>query len=364
MTDDLAVALSVDALGPRLTGIGRYCLELANRLPAKLGRHNLHYFRGGHWIANPSALLQEGWKPERSAFFRRHYDGWQRRRALTNAVVHAPNYFLPDWADRGVATIHDLSVLLYPETHPLDRVRAFEAQFDKTLRQAKMLITDTETVRQELITMFGIGPDRIQAVTLGAPEISLKPDFVSLGWLGLQNKQYILCVSTFEPRKRIDQLVRAFTRLPLPLRKQFPLILAGAPGWRSEALDELIAEASIDGTVKRIGFVPEASLGALYAGARLFIYPSRYEGFGLPVVEAMAHGVPCLIADTPCLIEVAQGAAKVVDPEDPIGFASAIHEALDDDRWQEDASRAGKAVARGYSWDGCATRMAEVYRAL
>lgn len=364
MTDSLAVALSVDALGPRLTGIGRYCLELTNRLPAKVGQHNLHYFRGGHWITDPRELLQEDWKPKRSPIMRRHYDAWQRRRALSNAVVHAPNYFLPDWADRGVATIHDLSVLLYPETHPLERVRAFEAQFEKTLRQAKMLVTDTETVRQELITMFAISPDRIQAVALGAPDHSPTPALASLGRLGLHIKQYILCVSTFEPRKRIDQLVRAFARLPLALRKQFPLVLAGAPGWRSEALDQLIEEASVDGTVKRIGFVPEAALGALYAGARLFIYPSRYEGFGLPVVEAMSHGVPCLIADTPCLIEVARGAARVVNPEDPIGFSSAIHEALEDSHWLEEAARAGRGVAKGYSWDECATRMVEIYRAL
>jgi alpha-1,3-rhamnosyl/mannosyltransferase len=361
MPEPLRVALSVDALGPRMTGIGRYSFELARRLPDQLGAGNLSFFRGEHWIDEVQDLLQDGWRPARRPFWRRRYESWQRSRQREGLVVHAPNYFLPEWAERGVATIHDLSVFLYPETHPPARIKAFEKEFDRTLRQASLLITDSEAVKAELVAMFGLAPERIETVSLGIPQVRRDPDLLSLAGLDLDRGRYLLCISTFEPRKRIDRLVEAYVQLPISLRKQFPLVLAGGSGWRNDALNDMIEQASRDGTVRRVGFVPEELLEALYAGARAFVYPSRYEGFGLPVVEAMAHGVPCLIADTPCLVEVAQGAAGVVEPDDTVAFSTAIRKALDDEAWQRDASRAGLSVASSYSWDTCVARTAELY---
>lgn len=362
MPKPLRVALSVDALGPRMTGIGRYCFELAQRLPGQLGAGNLSYFRGQHWIDEVQDLLQEDWRPAHRPFWQRHYESWQRGRKQRELVVHGPNYFLPEWAECGVATIHDLSVFLYPETHPLERIAAFEKEFDRTLQQASLLITDSQAVKTELVSMFSLDPDRVETVSLGIPQVHPDLDCSPLASLDLERDRYLLCISTFEPRKRIDQLVKAFGQLPLSLRKQFPLVLAGGSGWRNEALNDLIEQASRDGTVRRIGFVPEETLQALYAGARLFIYPSRYEGFGLPVVEAMAHGVPCLIADTPCLVEVAQGAAGIVEPDDTVAFSTAMKEALEDEIWRRDASLAGLSVAGSYSWDSCVARTAELYR--
>lgn len=362
MANQHAVALSVDALGPRLTGIGRYSLELVQRLPDKLGAQNLSYFRGEQWLDDPRDLLAEDWRPVARSRMRRRYEGWQRGRKLRNAVVHAPNYFLPVWAERGVATIHDLSVLLYPETHPIERIKAFEKGFERTLLQARTLVTDSETVRQELVAMFGVAPERIKAVTLGIPKVSEEIDCAPLREIGLEPTGYVLCVSTFEPRKRIDRLVEAYCQLPLSVRQRYPLVLVGGAGWRNDALNSTIEAASRDGTVRRLGFVSEATLEALYAGARLFIYPSRYEGFGLPVVEAMAHGIPCIIADSACLIEVARGAALIVDPEDPIGFSDAISTVLESEVWLRQAALAGKAVAGTYSWDECVNRMVDIYR--
>lgn len=362
MPEPLKVALSVDALGPRMTGIGRYNFELARRLPAILGARNISYFRGSHWIDEVQDLLREDWRPASRPFWRSRYENWQRKRKLDQLVVHATNYFLPDWAEHGVATIHDLSVFLYPETHPVERIRAFEREFERTLQKASLLITDSEAVKSELVAMFGVAPGRIEAVSLGIPQVRPNPDFAPLARLGLEHGRYVLCVSTFEPRKRIDRLVEAYVRLPLPLREHYPLVLAGGEGWRNEDLNAMIEEAARDGTVRRIGFVPEETLESLYAGARIFVYPSRYEGFGLPVVEAMAHKVPCLIANAPCLVEVAQGAAALVEPDDTGAFSTAIAQALEDEAWQRNAKRAGLMVVSGYSWDGCAARTAELYR--
>ena len=361
MTEALTVALSVDALGPHLTGIGRYCFELAERVPAKLDSGRMHFFRGSDWIDDHRSLLNDSWAPKPINPLRRRFEAWQRRRELRNAVTHGPNFFLPAWAERGVATIHDLSVFLYPETHPAKRIRDFEAKFEATLNNARLLVTDTETVRQELISMFAVPPAKIVSVALGAQVRPVSTDTVGLSAIGLHPQQYFLCVSTFEPRKRIDRLVRAYTGLPAPLRRRFPLVLAGAKGWHNEALDSLIEQASADGTVRRLGFVSDALLQSLYAGATAFIYPSRYEGFGLPVVEAMAHGTPCIIADTPCLVEVARDAARIIDPEDEFAFRMAIEQATEDHPWREQAGTLGQMVARSYSWDACATEMTRIY---
>lgn len=362
MTEEPTLALSVDALEPNLTGIGRYCLELAERLPAKLGPDRVHYFRGSEWIDDFRELLEESWVPKRGHRWQRRFTAWRRRQKLRNAVIHGPNFFLPDWAERGVATIHDLSVFLYPETHPAERIRDFEAKFEQTLSNARLLVTDTETVRQELISMFGVPPSKIISVALGAQMRPTSAKMSDLSALGLQAQHYFLCVSTFEPRKRIDRLVRAYTGLPTTLRSRFPLVLAGANGWQNESLAALIEQASADGSVRRLGFVSDAVLQSLYAGATAFIYPSRYEGFGLPVVEAMAHGTPCIIADTPCLVEVAQNAARIVDPEDEAAFRLTIEQATDDPTWRQQATQRGQMVAQSYSWDTCATEMARLYR--
>lgn len=362
MPEELKVALSVDALGPRMTGIGRYSFELARRLPAILGAGNVSYFRGTHWIDEVQDLLQENWRPASRSFWGSRFDSWQRKRKRGQHVVHAPNYFLPAWAEHGVATIHDLSVFLYPETHPLERIRTFERNFDYTLQKASLLITDSEAVRSELVAMFGVAPGKIEVVSLGISKVRTNLDETPLTRLGLQRGGYVLCVSTFEPRKRIDHLIKAYIQLPVSVRRRYPLLLVGAEGWHNETLNAFIEEASRDGTVRRMGFVSDETLESLYGGARIFVYPSRYEGFGLPVVEAMAHAAPCLIADTPCLVEVTQGAAYVVEPEDTTAFSLAIAQALEDEAWQRKASQAGLKVAKGYSWDTCASRTAELYR--
>jgi alpha-1,3-rhamnosyl/mannosyltransferase len=360
MSEPINVALAVDALGPRLTGIGRYCLELVRGLPRHRDLGALHCFVGNDWLDDPEARLAEGWQLPRRSRWRRRLDGWRRRRMLNGALVHGPNYFLPDWAERGVITVHDLSVLLYPETHPAERVRDFERRLQPSLDRAAAIITDSRSVRQEIITHLGVRPDLVHAIALGVEVSDLAPG--ALAGLGLTAGAYCLCVSTFEPRKRIDRLVAAYARLPVAQRAAVPLVLAGAGGWRNEALNAAIARAQAQGWLRRLDFVDEAVLAALYAGARLFVYPSRYEGFGLPPVEAMAHGVPTMVGDAACLIEVTRGAARVVDPDDETGFANALADALEDRQWQAAAGTAGRQVAATYRWADTIDATVQVYR--
>jgi alpha-1,3-rhamnosyl/mannosyltransferase len=287
---------------------------------------------------------------------------------LQSSLVHGPNYFLPPEADSGVITVHDLSVFRYPDAHPAARLRSFERQFESSLARAAHVITDSETVRLEVIADFGLAETEVTAIPLAAGE-EYRPRSAAelhtlLQPLGLKPGGYALCVSTLEPRKKIAELLRAWRQLPDGLRDSTQLVLAGAKGWLNEQLHEEIREGAAAGWLKHLGFVPEATLPSLYAGARLFLYPSIYEGFGLPPVEAMASGVPVLVANRSCLLEICGEAAKCVDPDDVIGFSAAIEEALTDSGWRMQARERGLERAAAFSWERCAAQTVDVYRSV
>ncbi|OYQ25078.1 hypothetical protein CHU93_14705 [Sandarakinorhabdus cyanobacteriorum] len=362
MTEPLNVTLSVDALSPRLTGIGRYCLELVRGVPIVPGVGDVHFVRGAHWVDDPEALLTDDWASPKRGRIGRWLERRRNQRRQRRSVVHGPNFFLPDWAERGVITVHDLSVLLYPETHPAERVRDFERRFQSSLDRAAEIITDSEAVRGEILSMLGVPAEQVKAIPLGVSLAAVEADPLALQRLGLSHRGFCLCVSTFEPRKRIDCLVRAYALLDPALRKAVPLVLAGASGWRNEALNGLIETGVAQGWVNRLDFVPDALLGALYAGARLFVYPSRYEGFGLPPIEAMHHGIPTMVGDAATLIEVTKGAARVVDADDVEAFTDQLADALEDSLWQAAAAEAGRTVAASYRWQDSVEATVAVYR--
>jgi glycosyltransferase involved in cell wall biosynthesis len=357
------VTLVVDALAPPLAGIGRYTCELCKRLPAQGGVEQVSHFANGRFLENPADFIHSKRWPSRRVprFIRRRLI----ERRLQSSLVHGPNYFLPPEAESGIITVHDLSVLRFPDTHPVARRREFERKFESSLRRAAHVLTDTETVRREVIADLGVPEDKVTAIHLGVdPQFrprsgeELRPQ---LAQLGLVPGGYALCVSTLEPRKKIAELLRAWDQLPRRLRESTPLVLAGGKGWLNEALHEQIRGGVEAGWLIHLGFVPEPLLPALFAGSSLFLYPSIYEGFGLPPVEAMASGVPVIVADSSCLPEVCGDAAAYVEPDDIDGFEAAIARALTDSGWRESARTRGLRRAACFNWDRCASETVGIY---
>lgn len=372
----MRVVLSVDALGPVLTGIGRYAWELTSRLPHVLGSRNVRYLRQSQWVEDPSRLLHSQWSPASRGYWQRRlrivpprwFTEQRLRWACRGKVFHGPNYFLPTCADIGVVTVHDLSVFKYPETHPVERVREFEKEFARSIAGAAHIITDSEAIRREVIEYLAWPAEKITAVPLGVSEKYTPKSggtlLTCMHKYGLTADGYTLCVSTLEPRKKIENLLHAYGCLPDSLRTRFPLILAGSSGWLSEALHAKIDRYARQGWVRYLGYLPEADLPALYAGAHLFALPSSYEGFGLPVLEAMACGVPVVTSNCSSLPEVTRGAALLADPDDVDKLTQFIAKGLCDTTWRSSARSKGLAVAQGYSWERCVEQTVGVYETM
>lgn len=361
--------MCVDALEPQLGGIGRYTWELCQGLARREDIEDLRFYARNSLIADPSLLLSAHYKHPRNP--RWPFSVLQRRRVegvLGSHLVHGPNYFLPARTETGVVTVHDVSVFLYPETHPAARVRAFERLFTHSLERASHVITDTETVRTELIEMFSVPAERATAVHLGVDKAFRRRPVEDLRnelrHFGLEPGCYGLSVSTLEPRKKISELLVAWRELPRPIRDRFPLVLAGGSGWRNESMLKDIKRGVSEGWLRHLGFVEEARLPLLYAGAALFLYPSIYEGFGLPPLEAMASGVPAIVSGRSCLPEVGGDAARYIDPDNVPGFTAAIAESLTDETWRSEAIARGLRRALEFSWERCIDATVGVYHSV
>lgn len=355
----------MDSITPSLTGIGRYTWELAKGLIDSPSIRDLKFLAGSRWIRDPTALLARP-SAGRNLKNPRWLRGIQNSLVMRDRLFHGPNFFLPKFVHTGVITVMDLSVLRFPELHPGDRVAQFERDLATSMAKAEHIIVPSETVREEVITHFGLAPDIVSTVYLGISDLFIPMNHArleeALSPFGLRPGGYGLSVSTLEPRKNIRQLLAAWRDLEPALRKHYPLAIAGAAGWKNDEIRSDIQRGSAEGWVKPLGYVPEADLPTLYAGAGLFAYLSTYEGFGFPPVEAMASGTPTIVSDQSCLPEVTAGAALTIDANDVEAVREAIRRGLTDEHWRREARTRGLAVAGSYRWSICVEQTIEIYK--
>jgi alpha-1,3-rhamnosyl/mannosyltransferase len=280
-------------------------------------------------------------------------------------LYHEPNFVPYRTGLPLVVTVFDLSVLLFPQWHPIERVRAHEATFARGIALADHIIVGTEAVRAEAQRHLGLAPDRVTAMLCGVgPQFhpqSAETVAALRARYGLPPR-YALYVGTIEPRKNIGTLLRAFCDLPAELREKCPLVLAGAWGWKAEGERELFhSEARHKGAL-HIGYVPDGDLPALYSGAEALLYPTFYEGFGMPPVEAMACGTPAVTSTADAVREVVGSSALVLDPNDLDSWRSALARIAAEPEFLADYRRRGPAHAATFTWDACARVVHGVYR--
>ena len=265
-----------------------------------------------------------------------------------------------------VLTIHDLSFIHYPETHPKARLWYLDKYFYSRLNWVSQFITVSVVIQKEMMKYLSIPQSSITVIPLGVsnqfrphPE---RDSICSLKKYGLTPQSFLLYVGAIEPRKNLSVLLRAYAALPSSVRKEKPLVLAGGSGWLMEELDEQIQKLKIHSTVLKLGYVPTEDLPALYSGAVAFIYPSLYEGFGLPPLEAMACGTPVIISNAPALQEVTGKAAIQLDPYDVEGLTEAIHLVISSPEVRESMRKSDLERARCFSWEKTAAQTLKVYQ--
>jgi len=184
----------------------------------------------------------------------------------------------------------------------------------------------------------------------------------TLAGLGLSHGAYVLTVGTIEPRKNVSHVLDAYALLPAPMRERFPLVVSGARGWTDAALRSQLRELSRAGNIRFLGHVNKGVLRDLYAGAGLFVFPSLYEGFGLPPLEAMASGAPVLCSTRASLPEITGDAAYPLDPQDPEATAATMRRVLEDESGRCAMAERGIVRAEQFKWTTCAIRTRNVYR--
>jgi glycosyltransferase involved in cell wall biosynthesis len=258
---------------------------------------------------------------------------------------------------RCVVTIHDLGYLAFPEAHTRRRRLELDLATRWSIHAAQQVIAISETTREALVRHYRADPAKISVVHHG-----VNPQFrpASDATIALVRERYgllrpyFLYVGTLQPRKNLERLIEAFASLAISQAPELQLIIAGKTGWLSEAITSKAQAGGYADRVRLMGFVPDSDLPALLSGATAFVFPSLYEGFGLPVLEAMACGAPVLASNTSALPEVAGEAALLVDPTDTAALAVALARLASDGGLRMHLREQGLARAATFTWERCA----------
>jgi glycosyltransferase involved in cell wall biosynthesis len=367
------LAFLVDQLfSPAPGGMGAYVRELIPGLARADPSLDITLFHAKFESQIPEAWLALHRREELSSGILRLYPGWTlaRRPALpaslaSHELVHSPvPAAIPPVgpAQRLVVTVHDVAFLVHPEAYPPQWRLAYRAGLARLVRSADAVIAVSRHTAEDLGRRTRLDEGRVHVVPLAGslPPAAADPD-ATLARLKIR-RPYILSVGTLEPRKNLVRLVRAYRRVVV---RGLPhsLVLAGPAGWRHQALMREVA-LEAPGTVILTGKLPEADLDGLYRGADIFVYPSLYEGFGLPVLDALARAVPCVVSTSSSLPEVAGEAALFVDPRSVAAIAEAIERVATDPVLSARLREAGPPRAARFSWDETARRTLEVYKSI
>ena len=372
----LNIALNSKILLAPRTGIGNYVAELAQALQ-QTPDIGMQYFNGLRWqdelVSEPmpdySRWAGMAKRLPGAYVFRRMLE--QRRfnqgaHTLRPDVYHEPSLWPLNFNGPTVMTVHDLTHVHFPQTQPEDRLREIERRLPSALARVSRILVDSAFIGQEIKKHFGV-PDQKVVVAPLASSAVFQPRVeqqlsVRLNNLGLAYRGFILSVGTLEPRKNLLLTLKAHARLPAPLRERFPLLVVGMSGWQAQELDGVLAQAVSAGHVRLAGYLDQADLACVTAAAKIMVFPSLYEGFGLPVLEAMASGTPVIASDCASLPEVAGAAAAYVDPRDEDGLTEQMRRLLEDDKAWMGQRIAGLERSVQFSWRKCAAITAEVYR--
>lgn len=372
-------------------GIGRYTRELIGTLLGMACAHQYVIFAatggldGARWASEKERLrAASARQPGANARFRTLpiSDDWMARlwhrlrlpvpvETVTGGidVFYSPDFVLPPTRreTRTVLTIHDLSFRHFPEAFVPSLRQYLERVVPRSIDRTDLVLADSAHTRSDIIALFGVAPGKVQVLYGGvAPRFRPGPEPEERerlrGRYGIGARPYVLSVGTLQPRKNYVRLIKAFAQVETYKPADLQLLIAGGRGWLYE---DIFAEAERCGDrVRILGFVDDADLPALYRHAALFVFPSLYEGFGFPVLEAMACGVPTISANASSLPEVAGDAALLVDPLDVDALAGAMASALEDADLRAGMISRGRVQAAQFTWERATRQLLNAFEGL
>jgi glycosyltransferase involved in cell wall biosynthesis len=352
----MKIAFDGTVLHGRKSGVGYYCEELLKAMLA--ANHEDQFFVFSHRplsVSFPSSngnlkITDSLHFPVRAMYL--HLLLPKVLKEIDPDLCHYTNFLAPISEDRPyVVTIHDMGLEVMRDAHPLAKRVYTRRLIPRVAHKARLVITNSEYSKWEIVRHLGIPEDRIRVTPLAA-----SPDFVPVK-VSPQNP-YFLYVGNLEPRKNLERLIEAFARIP---QKEHQLVVVGSPRYHGGAAREKARSLGLNGRVKFIGYVPRSDLPGLFSGATALVYPSLLEGFGLPIVEAMACGAPVITSNNSSMKEVAGEAALLVDPHSVKEMTDAMSSIAEDQNLRAQLSEKGLRRASEFSWTKTAALTMEAY---
>ncbi len=354
----MKIAFDGTVLHGRKSGVGYYCEELLRAMLA--ADHHDQFFVFSHQQLHldfPSANGNLKFTNTVRCPIRAFYLHALLPRILDTVqpdLCHYTNFLAPISESRPyVVTIHDMGLEVLRHAHPLAKRLYTKRLIPHVAHKARLIITNSEYSKWEIVRYLGIPEDRIRVTPLAA-----SPQFMPTPNRNV-DRPYFLYVGNLEPRKNVERLIQAFARMP---GKDHQLVIAGNRWYHGDAPEEKARSLGLDGRVKFMGYVPREDLPGLFGGATACVYPSLLEGFGLPVVEAMACGTPVITSNNSSMKEVAGDAAFLIDPRDVRQLTEALVTLAENAGLRDDLSRKGLTRASQFSWDKTAALTLQAYR--
>ncbi len=381
----LNLLLGADGLSSQLTGVGRVTAEILNALRGRAEIAECRLLVGGRVLNASHAAASPAPSADRSAYrslaarIPALHALRQRlvRVALDQAasklsqngrpvVYHEPNMVAKPCSVPTVVTFNDLSWTSGHSFHPADRLRWIERNLPATLRQASRFVAISKFTRDEMVRHLGLDASRIDVVPL-APSLQFQPATAAaamavLNRYDLQDRHYVLSISTLEPRKNFDGLLAGWRALPDRIQARYPLVISGGTGWGDVLNSPEAEQLRASGRLRLLGHVPDGDLALLCARSAVFAYVSHYEGFGLPILEAMQAGAPVVASATTATGETAGNGAILVEPADPATIAQALQTVIEDHAAADRLRAAGYARVAEFGWHATVDRLMLCWR--
>lgn len=378
----MRIGIDISRTVGQMVGVGRYAQELVLAL-ADIDKENEYLLYPQFWQCfqppgtsfdwiprQANFRIYSSWMPRRMVFEWMHKTQWPQDYLLGSPdLVHSVAFTSPPLKKgKLVVTIPDMTFETHPQFHFDENIKFCREQSRLAARRADLIIAVSEQTKHDIIHILGIPAERIRVTYLAASSV-YKPFKDQNEVREVLNKHgvntpYILFVGAIEPRKNIAGLIRAYDSLDAGLKETFKLFIIGASGWHNVEVYNLVSELGLQEKVKFLGFVPDEDLVFFYNGASVFVYPSFYEGFGIPVVEAMACGAPVITSNTSSLPEVVGEAGIMIDPGDIQGIADAMSKVLTDSSLQEELQKKSLERAKQFSWRRCAAETLAAYKSI